>query len=215
MSDRARASPGFPGIGKATAIPNLFFSTVLPRLEIAGSLAGVSLGLPAVPRNSAPSSAASTRRRDLGQRRAPAELRGLGGGRAGLGRGARSAACGCVRCVALRVRGAGGDEAVYFLNNPVSRRTIARARAGEISLRPETAVVAIEPLEQRPGIFRLYEEHIGTITPMVGERLVDARRPLSGGVDRGRLPRGRRIERAQLALHRTHPEELGRGGPSQ
>jgi DnaD/phage-associated family protein len=94
-------------------------------------------------------------------------------GREGLDSGLES----CLKLRALlgvRLRGASVDDALYFPNDPMSRRTIARARAGEISLRPETAVVPIEPKEQRPGIFRLYEEHIGTITPMVGDRLVEA-----------------------------------------
>ncbi|MEO6045043.1 MAG: DnaD domain protein, partial [Tepidiformaceae bacterium] len=57
--------------------------------------------------------------------------------------------------------------------NPGSRRALARARAGELKLRPESAIAAIEQ-EARPGIFRLYEEQIGTITPLVGDRLIEA-----------------------------------------
>jgi DnaD/phage-associated family protein len=74
----------------------------------------------------------------------------------------------------VRLSGPGQADEVYFLNDPASRRTIARARAGEIRLRPDTTVTPIEAKERRPGIFRLYEEHIGTITPMVGDRLVEA-----------------------------------------
>jgi DnaD/phage-associated family protein len=94
--------------------------------------------------------------------------------------GRASFEAGLAECVAvhallgLELRGPAGTETVYLLNNPGSRRAVIRARAGELRIRPDaTATPVIEP-EDRPGIFRLYEEHIGTITPMVGDRLVEA-----------------------------------------
>jgi DnaD/phage-associated family protein len=48
-----------------------------------------------------------------------------------------------------------------------------RARAGEISLKPRRRA-APAPAPERPDIFRVYEDHIGTITPFVGERLLEA-----------------------------------------
>lgn len=163
---------GFPGIGKATAIPNLFFSAVLPRLETPGSLLAF-LWVSRLAQQQRGEQRCVTADEIWGQPAARKSLEAMAGGREGLEAGL--AACLRMRALlALRVRGAGVDEALYFPNDPTSRRTIARARAGEISLRPETAVLPLEPEEQRPGIFRLYEEHIGTITPMVGDRLVEA-----------------------------------------
>ena len=48
-----------------------------------------------------------------------------------------------------------------------------RVRTGEQKLKPHTVVVATK-LEDRPGIFRLYEEYIGTLTPIAGELLIEA-----------------------------------------
>lgn len=163
---------GFPGIGKATAIPNLFFSAVLPRLESPGALLAF-LWVCRLAQDRRAEERCVSANEIWEQPAARASFETMAGGRAGLDEGL----AGCIKLralLALRLRGSGFKGSLYFPNDPVSRRTIARARAGEISLRPETAVAAIEAGEKRPGIFRLYEEHIGTITPMVGDRLVDA-----------------------------------------
>jgi len=166
------AFTGFPGIGKATAIPNLFFSAVLPRLDTPGALLAFLWVARLAQENRA--EARCTTVEDIWRQPAAREsFSAIGGGREGLD-------AGLARCVELRallaigLRGQGGEEVVYFPNDPGSRRTIARARAGEIRLRSDTVAVALEAPERRPGIFRLYEEHIGTITPIVGDRLVEA-----------------------------------------
>jgi len=162
---------GFPGIGQATAIPNVFFAAVLPRLrepcELLAFLwtARLTQEQRGEPRflNANQIWAAPGARESFEQ---------LGGGREGLHRGL--GACAAVGALlGLRLAGPGGEETVYFLNNPASRRAVGRARAGELRLKPETVAVAI-PTEPRPGIFRLYEENVGTITPLVGERLLEA-----------------------------------------
>ncbi|PFG72826.1 DnaD domain-containing protein [Tepidiforma thermophila] len=166
------AFAGFPGIGKATAIPNLFFATVLPRMDAPGDLlaflwvARLTQELKAEPRCvSADAIWAHEPARRSFER--------LAGGRPGLDAGLQ-------RCLELRallaleVRGPGGPEALYFVNTPAARRSIARALAGELELRPGAAVAPLRAREERPGIFRLYEEHIGTITPLVAEKLVEA-----------------------------------------
>lgn len=163
---------GFPGIGKATALPNLFFSAVLPRLETPGALLAF-LWVARLAQEQR-SDARCVSADDIWVQPAAREsFETLAGGRKGLDAGL--AACLELRALlGVRLTGAGTDTEVYLLNDPASRRTIARARAGEIRLRPATSVTPIEPRERRPGIFRLYEEHIGTITPMVADRLVDA-----------------------------------------
>jgi DnaD/phage-associated family protein len=94
----------------------------------------------------------------------------MGGGFAGLEQGLAACARTGVLLV-LRLEGPAGDELVYFVNNPPSRNAVMRARAGELTLRPLHVAIAPPP-EVRPGIFRIYEEHVGTITPFVGERLL-------------------------------------------
>lgn len=170
MTDDSRFA-GFPGIGTATAIPNAFFNSVLPRMQRPDELLAFLW-------------VARTVQEQKGEARfvvadqlwatpgVTASFEHLGGGRAGLERGL--AACAEMGALlALRLTGKGADETVYFLNNPASRRSVSRARAGELELVPDTAATAVETAK-RPGIFRLYEEHVGTITPLLGERLLAA-----------------------------------------
>jgi DnaD/phage-associated family protein len=162
---------GFPGIGKATAIPNLFFTAVLPRLESPGAL----LAFLWVSRLAQEHREARFVSADeiWGHPAARESFEALADGRPGLDAGLT--ACLELRAlIALELHGAGISQVVYFQNDPISRRTVARARAGDIQLRPSTTVAPIEAAERRPGIFRLYEEQIGTITPIVAERLVEA-----------------------------------------
>jgi DNA replication protein len=163
---------GFPAIGKATAIPNIFFATVLPRLSAPGALLAFLWA----------SRLIQEQRGDLrcvtaediwAQPGAGASFEAMAAGRAGLDSGL--AECVAVHALlGLELRGPAGVENVYFLNNPASRRIVVRVRAGELRLRADSIATPLVEPEDRPGIFRLYEEHIGTITPMVGDRLVEA-----------------------------------------
>ena len=155
---------GFPGIGKGTVVPNLFFSSVLPRLETPGALLAF-LWVARLTQEKRGHERFVTAAEIWGQPDARKSFETLAGGQQGLDTGL--AACLQVRALlALSLKAAAVNEDVYFTNDPISRRTIARARAGELSLKLESIVVPLEPAEKRPGIFRLYEEHIGTITPL-------------------------------------------------
>jgi DNA replication protein len=75
----------------------------------------------------------------------------------------------------LRVLPPGGplQEAVYFINSPRGRAAVQAVERGEWSPpgRPHPAV----SLElERPNIFRLYEQNIGPLTPLIAETLQDA-----------------------------------------
>ena len=162
---------GFPGIGKATAIPNAFFAAVLPELDSAEALLAF-LFVSQVTQDQRGEARFATANQVWGAVGARRAFERMGGGRAGLERGLES----CREAGALlgvRLNGSTGVEWLYFVNNPAARKAIARARAGDLKLRPETVVAPIE-LDERPGIFRVYEEQIGTITPLVGDRLIDA-----------------------------------------
>ncbi len=64
-------------------------------------------------------------------------------------------------------------EALYFLNSPRGRAAVEALRAGAWSpeeiARPEIRLDA-----ERPNIFRLYEQNIGPLTPMIAETLREA-----------------------------------------
>jgi DnaD/phage-associated family protein len=163
---------GFPGISKATAIPNAFFALVLPRLTTPGALLAFLWAARVIQerRGDARFASADEIWAAPGARDS---FETMAGGRRGLDAGLEE--CACVGAlIALRVTGRDVRETLYLVNDPPSRRLAARARAGDVRLRPETAVVNEAPQTQRPNIFRLYEEHVGTITPIVGERLMAA-----------------------------------------
>jgi DNA replication protein len=63
------------------------------------------------------------------------------------------------------------DADVYFLLNSPRGRTVAQAIANG-NWTPEVAHSTV-PLE-RPNIFRLYEENIGPLTPLIADALKDA-----------------------------------------
>ena len=172
MSESAStAFDGFPGIGRATAIPNSFFSVVLPEMCSPDEVLAF-LWTSRVVQEQRGEVRYVTAAQVWSEHGAARSFESLGSGRAGLERGLAA----CVELgalLALELAGGGRRKTVYFVNNPASRRAVVRARAGELTLAPET--VALEaPPERRPGIFRLYEEHVGTITPLVGERLLAA-----------------------------------------
>ena len=162
---------GFPGISKATAIPNLFFATILPELESADALLAF-LWVSLVTQEQKSEARFATADQVWAQVGAKKAFARLGGGREGLERGLEECREACA-LLGARLNGPGGTEWLYFVNNPASRKAIARARAGELKLRPESVIAPIEQ-EARPGIFRMYEEQIGTITPLVGDRLIEA-----------------------------------------
>jgi DNA replication protein len=65
------------------------------------------------------------------------------------------------------------QENLYFLNSPRGRAAVEAIARGE--WRPSgDPHNPVELLQQPPNIYRLYEEHIGPLTPMIAETLRDA-----------------------------------------
>ena len=162
---------GFPGIGRATAIPNTFFSSVLPALREPGALLAF-LWVARLVQEQQGEARFVTPDQLWAVSDAASTFEALAEGRDSLDRGLAA----CVELgalLALDLAGGGTQETVYFVNNPASRRAVARARGGDLELRP--GAIAYEPRPvRRPNIFHLYEEHVGTITPLVAERLLAA-----------------------------------------
>jgi DNA replication protein len=66
-----------------------------------------------------------------------------------------------------------GEEILYFINSPKGRAAIQAIERGE--WRPQLEQQPpLELLKDRPNIYRLYEEHIGPLTPMIAEALRQA-----------------------------------------
>jgi DNA replication protein len=162
---------GFPGVARATAIPNLFFAAVLPEMQSPEELLAFLWVCRLVQEQQGEARFVNADQ-VWACEGAARSFQQFGHGRAGLDRGL----AGCLELRALlglRLTGPAGEETIYLVNNPGSRRVVARARAGELRLRPETAAREVVS-EARPGIFRMYEENIGTITPFIGDQLMEA-----------------------------------------
>ncbi len=71
--------------------------------------------------------------------------------------------------------GGGTGDALFFLNSEAGRREFERLGR---ELPPPEVGVGAEPavLADRPNIFLLYEENIGTLTPLITEELKEAER---------------------------------------
>jgi DNA replication protein len=163
---------GFPGVAKATAIPNLFFAALLPEMERADELLAF-LYVSRITQDRRGDERFASEAEVWAFPGAARSFERMGGGREGLALGLDS----CIASrslVSVTVAGEEGEERLFLVNNPASRRTIARARSGQVQLRPAVVVVRDRSPEERANIFRLYEEHIGTITPLVGDRLLEA-----------------------------------------
>ncbi len=160
---------GFPAAALATAIPNLFFTAVLPRISDPAELV-VSLYF------------FFAHRRKKGQPRflTYAELAAddiLAAALDPLGEDALrrglNAAVERGTLLRLNVEPAGQGQELYFLNTAAGRRAAAAIEAGQQDL-GRLVPAPPEPHELKPNIFDLYEQHIGPLTPMIAEYLKDA-----------------------------------------
>jgi len=160
---------GFPAGARAVAIPSLFFTTLLPRIDDPAELVVTVYFFFAHARKKgqprfltyAELAADDSLAAALGSTAEGALRRGLN---AAVERGT---------LLRLAVERDGGAEELFFLNTPGGRRAVAAIEAGRIKLghiAPEVGA-GREPL---PSVFALYEENIGTIGPLIAEQLKDA-----------------------------------------
>lgn len=159
--------PGFPRGLRFTPVPNLFLTALLPQIQDPAELQ-VSLALFRLlyEKKGQPRQVA------LGELAAdPALAEALGGGKSrlvGMAALRRGLALAVGRGTFLERGGA------YLLNDEAGRRALGEAPTegkspGE-TLEPEMAPTASD----RPNIFRLYEENIGQLTPILAQELAEA-----------------------------------------
>jgi DnaD/phage-associated family protein len=167
---------GFPSSGRATVIPSLFFSKVLPEVtdpaELAVSIYVFFATGPDQARHRRPPFV--TRREldaDGGLLRALSGLSGSANHEA-LERGLDGAVR---RRVLIRasVRASGDDreEEIYVVNTPANYRALEALASSSVDI--------AEPLpaasgDAAPNIFALYEQNVGAITPLIADDLKDA-----------------------------------------
>lgn len=163
---------GFPNSGLATAVPNLFFSRVLPEITDGAELVVSAYVFFAAGQQKTRRPHFVTLREleaDAGLVRAIANLCGGHDGGA-LARGLDAAVR---RGTLVRARAThdGRAEELFAVNNPANVRMLERLA--------DTGVQIAEPLPPAPGeaapdIYALYEDNIGAITPLIAEDLKDA-----------------------------------------
>jgi DNA replication protein len=171
---------GFPaGKLRATHIPDLFFSEVLPAIEDPAELRVIlhvfwraqarqrkvgAVSLTELQQDEALLAGLSLNVEPKGA--GPALLRGLD---AAVGRGV---------LLHLQVAGTTGSDPVewFFLNTESGRALFERVRSGELDLGGAPMPEATSAPAERPNIFLLYERNIGLLQPLIVEELEEAER---------------------------------------
>jgi DnaD/phage-associated family protein len=178
---------GFPSGGKATAIPNVFFTDLLPLLSDGGDLAvvlcafrvlGEKRGFPRyITEHDLASEPAVGA---LQQAKLPNELLAAPNDTLGRESAADAVAVGLRRAVEigvllpLTVEREGRRIDLFFLNAPADRRGLEAVRSGSVDI----GALPLAPHQPaaRSSIFTLYESLIGTISPLVADDLAEAER---------------------------------------
>jgi len=165
---------GFPAKSQFTAVPNAFFSTLLPQISDIAELK-VTLHI----------------FQTLYQKRGYPRFTSYGELLANKGlmsslkeaevppeealRNALEAAARRGAILHLALDRDGATEDIYLLNDDKSRQAMAKIQSGELSLSGlEPKEPAFIDSEEPPDIFTLYEQNIGMLTPMIAEELRDA-----------------------------------------
>jgi len=162
---------GFPAGAHATAIPNVFFSELLPKLRDPDELRVILYAFFAM-----------SRRRGYPRFVTAAELAAEAPLAAALGgdseirdrlERALTAAVDRGALITLEVGDNGKEGLAFLLNTPSSRRAAAAIEKGRLrpGRQPEPPS---EAAGERENIYRLYEDNIGPLTPMVAQELKEA-----------------------------------------
>lgn len=156
---------GIPaGSLKMTAIPNVIFSELLPLMDDAAQIQ-VTLHIFYL----LSQKKGSPRYVTLEELRGDMTLmQGLDFKKDNLTRGLQKA----VACGALLMAEADG-AAWYFFNTPESVRVLEKLASGELKLAADVRVVPDEP-QPLPNIYKLYEQYIGALSPIIVDELKEA-----------------------------------------
>jgi DNA replication protein len=165
---------GFPARMEFTAIPNVFFSGLLPEIDDMAELKTTLYVIALLYRKKGYPRYVS-RAELLGDTVLMNGLRGGEGNREEALRRGLESAVGRGTLLTLRFDRDGAAEDMYFLNDKAGREAVAKIESGELKL-AEGRVAARTPVaaEEPPDIFTLYEQNIGLLTPMIADELRDA-----------------------------------------
>ncbi len=177
MKDKMHGFAGFPaGKQPATAVPNIFFSELLPLID---NLTELKVTLHLFWLIGRKQSKGALRYARLSELLADERLlEGLAtrarSGEAALRDGLERAVARGTLLHATVHRGEQVEE-WYMVNSDNGRAVLAKLRSGELNLLADLAE-DVQLQVDRPNIFVLYEQNIGLLTPMIAEELREAER---------------------------------------
>ncbi len=169
MTDNPHPFPGFPnGRLRFTAVPDVFFSELLPAID---DLAELKVTLHVIWRLQRLER--EPRYLSLSELRADAALL-LGPGGNAEEALAQALARAVTRATLLRLEDEESGEAWFFLNSQQGRRGFERAARGEVSLVGSGPGAEPRVAVPRPNIYQLYQQNIGLLQPLIADQLRDA-----------------------------------------
>jgi DNA replication protein len=169
-----KAFHGFPARMEFTAVPNLFFSGVLPEIDDLAELKTTLHIMSRLYRQKGYPRYIS--RADLiGDAVLMRGLKAAGGQPEESLDRALELAVGRGTLLRIKLERAADDDDIYLLNDEPGRQAFARIESGELKL-PGAAAAAAPPANTAapPDIFTLYEQNIGLLTPLIADELRDA-----------------------------------------
>ena len=164
-------STGFPNSGLATAVPNKFFSAILPQFEATEELI-VSLYFFFAQHLKSRSPRFLTKRELTADATLARSLEHLAPGDDALERGLDLAVW---RGTLLRARvnNSGREDELYVVNTPSNRKSLEEQAARELRLDEPLPPAATT---NNSSIFALYEQNVRPVTPLIAEELKEAER---------------------------------------
>jgi len=165
---------GFPAKSQFTAVPNAFFSTLLPQIsDIAELKTTLHIFQTLYQKRGYPRF--TSYRELLGNKSLMSSLKEAESPPDEALRNALEMAARRGAILHLALDRDGTPEDIYLLNTESDRQTMAKIRSGELKLGGlEPKEPALIDAEEPPDIFTLYEQNIGMLTPMIAEELRDA-----------------------------------------
>ncbi|MBC8429721.1 MAG: DnaD domain protein [Dehalococcoidia bacterium] len=167
---------GFPAKMQFTPLPNYFFSTLLPQISDINELK-TTLHIFQTLYHKRGYPRFTTYRELLGNKSLVSSIKGAIRPPDEVLRHALEMATKRGTILHMVLDRDGMPEDIYFLNTESARQIMAKIQNGELSLSGLKAKeqTYIET-EEQPGIFTLYEQNIGMLTPMIADELRDAER---------------------------------------
>jgi len=173
---------GFPDRMQFTAVPNIFFSSLLPGIEDVNELK-TTLNIFWMIYSKRGYPRFLTFNEMLGNKSLVGSLKTENDGIEKTLSDAVERAIGRGTIINLVVDMDGKPTDIYFLNTASDRKTVEKIRNGELipaGLKAAALPQSIADSDEMPDIFTLYEQNIGMLTPIIAEELSEAEKLYPG-----------------------------------